>query len=116
MKLKIKKGDLVTVISGSDKGKSGKVLKVSPKDLKVLVEGVNLRKKHVKPSQKTPQGGVITQERPIHYSKVMLLDGQGKPTRIGISVVKGKDGKLTRTRVAKTTKQPVAETAVAGKK
>ncbi len=115
MKLKIKKGDLVTVISGSDKGKSGKVLKVSLKDLRVLVEGVNVRKKHVKPSQKNPQGGVLSEERPIHYSKVMLLDGQGKPTRVGIKQSKDKEGKITRTRVAKTTGQEITE-AKAGRK
>jgi large subunit ribosomal protein L24 len=109
MKLKIKKGDQVAVIAGAEKGKTGKVLKVNEKTLRILVEGVNLRKKHVKPSQKTPQGGVLTQEAPIHYSNVQLVDGAGKPTRIAVQTSQGKDGKVVRTRVAKTTGKPIAE-------
>jgi large subunit ribosomal protein L24 len=70
MKLKIKKGDQVKVIAGGDKGKTGKVISVSAKTMRVVVEGVNLRKKHVKPSQKNPQGGITAKESSIHYSNV----------------------------------------------
>jgi len=104
MKLKIKKGDIVSVISGSQKGKTGKVLAVSKKNLNVLVEGVNLRKKHVKPTQQSPQGGIITKEAPIHYSNVLLMDSKGKPTRVGIKKIE-KKGKVSSVRFAKTTKQ-----------
>lgn len=103
MKLRIKKGDQVQVISGSQKGKTGKVIEVMPKDLKVLIEGVNLMKKHVKPSQKNPQGGILAKEAPLHYSKVMLLDQSGKPTRIRMQ----RDSKGTAVRIAKTTGKPL---------
>lgn len=107
MKLKIKKGDMVSVISGADKGKTGKILEVITKDMRVLIEGINLRKRHVKPSQKTPQGGMISKERPIHVSKVMLLDQNGKPTRVGIKRVE-KGGKTVAVRFAKTTGKELA--------
>ena len=83
-KLKIKKGDLVKVITGDNKGKVGRVLKVFPKEGRIIVEGVNLVKKHVKPSQENPQGGIIQVEAPIHISNVMLIDPEtGEPTRVG---------------------------------
>ena len=106
-KLAIKSGDTVQVISGDDKGKSGKVLKIDRVAMKVLVEGVNFVKKHMKPSQKSPQGGIVSVERPLSYSKVMLVDGKGKPTRIKIQKTE-KDGKTVITRIAKTTGQPIA--------
>lgn len=84
MKLKIKKGDLVQVISGNDKGKNGRVLAVYPSKMKILVEGVNVRKRHTRPTQKNPKGGILSKEMPIHYSNVMILDSDKKPTRIGI--------------------------------
>lgn len=92
---KIKKGDLVKVIAGKDKGKEGKVLSV--KNGKVLVEGVNTITKHAKPSQSNPNGGIIHQEAAIDVSNVMLVVG-GKTTRVGFEV---KDGK--KVRVAKAT-------------
>ena len=92
---KIKKGDLVRVIAGKDKGKEGKVLSV--KNGKVLVEGVNTVTKHAKPSQSNPQGGIINQEAAIDVSNVMLVV-DGKITRVGFEI---KDGK--KVRVAKTT-------------
>ncbi len=101
-KLKIKSGDMVKVISGGDKGKTGKVLNVNALDQRILVEGVNLRKKHVKPSQKYPQGGVISKESPIAYSNVQILDDKGNPTRIGVKTEK-KGGKIVRLRTARTT-------------
>ena len=64
-KMKIKKEDKVIVVAGNDKGKTGKILKVFPKDLRVIIEGVNLRKRHTRPSQKSPQGGIIEKESPI---------------------------------------------------
>jgi len=115
MKLKIKKGDVVKVIAGSEKGKTGTVLAVKAQDMRILVEGVNVRKKHVKPSQQTPQGGVISKEAAIHYSNVMLMDGAGKITRVGIKKSE-KGGKVTTVRVAKTTKQDIAEPKAAGRK
>ncbi|ACJ32500.1 50S ribosomal protein L24 [Anoxybacillus sp. LAT_35] len=87
----VKKGDKVQVISGKDKGKQGVILAAFPKKNRVLVEGVNIVKKHVKPSQANPQGGIINQEAPIHVSNVMPLDPKtGLPTRVGYKVVDGK--------------------------
>lgn len=97
-KLKIKKGDTVLVIAGKDKGKKGKVLAVVPDKQKVSVQGVNIVKKHQKPTQKVMQGGIIEQEALIHVSNVMLLDPKsGEPTRVGRQTLA--DGK--RVRVAK---------------
>ena len=70
----VKKGDTVKVISGKDKGKTGVVLTALPKKDRVLVEGVNIIKKHTKPNQANPQGGIVSQEAAIHVSNVMLLD------------------------------------------
>jgi large subunit ribosomal protein L24 len=73
VKVHVRKDDVVVVIAGKDKGKQGKVLKVIPKTGRVVVEGVNLVKKHAKPSARNPQGGIIEMEAPIHASNVMLL-------------------------------------------
>ncbi|TWT11936.1 50S ribosomal protein L24 [Planomicrobium sp. CPCC 101079] len=87
----IKKGDTVKVISGKDKGKTGVVLTALPKKERVLVEGVNIVKKHTKPNQANPQGGIVSQEAAIHVSNVMLLDPKsGEPTRVGYQVEDGK--------------------------
>jgi large subunit ribosomal protein L24 len=87
----VKKGDKVMVISGKDKGKQGVVLASYPKKDRVLVEGINIVKKHAKPSQANPQGGILNQEAPIHVSNVMPLDPKsGEPTRVGNKVVDGK--------------------------
>ncbi|GAA4723732.1 50S ribosomal protein L24 [Brevibacillus fulvus] len=84
----VKKGDTVIVITGKDKGKKGRVLAAYPKKDRVLVEGINLVKKHTRPSQANPQGGIVTQETPIHVSNVSLIDPKsGKPTRIGYKVL-----------------------------
>ena len=94
---KIKKGDSVVVRSGKDKGRTGTVLQVMPKDGKVLVSGVNQRVRHTKPSQGDPQGGKKPFEAPLHISKVGLADPKtGKPTRVRFEIAK--DG--TKTRVA----------------
>ncbi|GAB6188375.1 50S ribosomal protein L24 [Marinitoga arctica] len=82
--MKIKKGDLVRVISGKDKGKEGKILKVIPKLNKIIVENVNVVKKHQRPTQQLREGGIIDQPSPIHVSKVMVIcPSCGKPTRVG---------------------------------
>ena len=86
---KIKKGDTVRVIAGKDKDKEGKVLAVDAKAGTVLVEGVNMIKKHVKPGRTSQEGGIITQEGPIHISNVMYVH-KGKATRIGFHVEDGK--------------------------
>jgi large subunit ribosomal protein L24 len=81
--LKIKKGDKVVVLSGKDKGKHGEVVKAMPKDGKVVVSGVNMITRHVKPSQANPQGGKQQSEAPMHVSKVAIEDPKtGKPTRV----------------------------------
>ena len=87
----VKKGDKVKVISGKDKGKTGVVLTALPKKDRVLVEGINIVKKHTKPNQANPQGGIVSQEAAIHVSNVMLLDPKsGEPTRVGYKVEDGK--------------------------
>ena len=96
-KLQIKKGDTVVVISGKDKGKQGTVIATEPKKERVFVEGVNTVKRHTKPSQANPQGGIVNQEAPIDISNVMLVV-DGKATRVGFEV---RDGK--KVRVAKKT-------------
>jgi large subunit ribosomal protein L24 len=81
----IKKGDTVVVMTGDDKGKRGKVLNVLPKKGKLVVEGVNRVYKHMRKSQRNPQGGRLSKEMPIDLSNVMLLDpGTNQPTRVGI--------------------------------
>ena len=83
MAAKIKKGDRVVVLAGRDKGKQGDVLRVWPKEERVLVSGLNLVKRHTKPSQADPQGGIKTKEAPLHVSNVAYVDSDGKPTRVG---------------------------------
>lgn len=92
-KLKIKKGDMVVVLAGKDKGEEGKVLEVFPKENKAIVEDLNMVKKHNKPSAET-QGGINDIPAPIHISNLMLLDPRtGEPTRVGRRL---EDGKLVR--------------------
>ena len=87
---RIKKGDTVIIISGKDKGRTGKVLKVIPRENRVVVEGINIVKRHQKPTT-TDQGGIIEKEAPIHISNVMLLDQKtGKRTRVRIVEKEGK--------------------------
>ena len=87
--LKIKKGDMVKVIAGKDKDKEGKVLAVNPVNGTVVVEGVNIIKKHSKPNKDNQEGGIISQEGPINISNVMYVAG-GKATRVGFRVENGK--------------------------
>ena len=87
--MKIKKGDTVKVIAGKDKDKEGKVIAVDQKNGTVLVEGVNMRTKHAKPSASNPEGGILHQEGPIDASNVMLIHN-GKAVRVGFKVEDGK--------------------------
>src|SRR5690554_2000764 len=99
----VKKGDKVKVITGKDKGKEGVILEAFPKKQRVVVEGVNEVKKHAKPSQDNPQGGILTQEAAIHVSNVMPVDPKtGEPTRVGYEV---RDGK--KVRIAKKSGEPL---------
>ena len=116
MGMKIKKGDRVLVVSGKDKGVSGKVIEAYPETQRVLVEGVNRIKKHTKVGQSTrgaKTGGIVTQEAPVHVSNVMLLvevEGQKVGSRIGYRVEKDeRDGreKTVRIRYAKRTGEDI---------
>ena len=91
--MKVKKGDTVQVLSGNDKGKTGEVLEVMPKQEKIVVKGVNIRKKHVKPRKQGDEGGIISVESAIHTSKVNVVCPKcNKPARIGYKMEK--DGKV----------------------
>lgn len=93
----VKKGDKVKVISGKDRGKQGTILEAFPKKERVLVEGVNMIKKHAKPSQENPQGGILNQEAPIHVSNVMPIDPKtGEPTRVGYEIKNGKKARIAK--------------------
>jgi large subunit ribosomal protein L24 len=95
--MKVKKGDTVQVISGPDRGAKGKVIAAYPKEQRVLVEGVNRIKKHTRVSttqRGARSGGIVTQEASIHVSNVMVVDSDGKPTRVGYR--KDEDGRSVR--------------------
>lgn len=106
MKLKIKKGDTVRILAGNDKGKEGRVLELLPEKMRVVVEGINVRKRHMRPTPNAQQGQIIEREMPIHYSNVMLLDGAGNTTRIGVKTVE-QNGEKTKVRIARTTGEEV---------
>ncbi len=94
MAARIKKGDKVVVLTGSDKGRSGEVLKVLPEEGRAVVQGINVAKRHQKQSQ-TQEGGIVSKELPIHLSNIALEDPKdGKPTRVGFKLLK--DGKKVR--------------------
>ena len=95
VKLHIKKGDMVYVIAGDNKGQQGKVLRVDAQKQRAIVEGVNICKKATKPNAQNPQGGIVEKEAPIHISNLQVLDPKsGKPTRIGRK--ENAEGKLVR--------------------
>lgn len=97
VKLHVKKGDNVKVISGKDKGKEGKVLQAYPAKSRVLVEGINMVKKHAKPSQANPQGGILNLEASIHVSNVMVIDpSTNEPTRVGFKDENGKKVRIAK--------------------
>ena len=104
MAMKIKKGDQVIVITGRDKGKTGEVIQAMPKESKVLVRGINLVKRHTKPTQDNA-GGIVSKEKPIHVSNVALIDPKsGKATRVGIKLDKGQ-----KVRIAKKSGEVIAK-------
>lgn len=96
--MKIRKGDTVQIMSGADSGKVGRVIKVYLNNDRILVEGINMVKKHTRPSQDNPQGGIIEKEASIHVSNTLLMAG-GKPTKVAYKILE--DGK--KVRVAKNT-------------
>ena len=98
MAAKIKKGDRVVALAGKDKGKEGLVLRVMPKEERLVVQGLNIVQRHTRPSQMDPQGGIKNKEAPLHVSNVAIVDSKGKPTRVGFREEKGK-----KVRFAKTT-------------
>lgn len=101
----IRKNDQVMVITGRDKGKIGRVLRVLPKEARVVVEKVNVVKRHSKPSAKNRQGGILEKELSIHVSNVMLLDPKkAEPTRVGFKVQDGK-----KVRVSKKSKEVIED-------
>jgi large subunit ribosomal protein L24 len=102
MAAKIRKGDRVVVLTGKDKGRQGSVLKVLPKESRVVVEGLNMVQRHTRPSQGDPQGGIKNKEAPLHVSNVAVVDSKGKPTRVGFRM----DGDK-KVRFAKTTGEVV---------
>ncbi|MCW3836312.1 50S ribosomal protein L24 [Sphingomonas canadensis] len=93
---KIKKGDRVIVLSGKDKGRQGDVIQALPKEGKVVVEGINVHARHVKPTQGDPQGGIKRSAAPMHVSKVAHVTADGKPTRVRFET---RDGKKVRVAV-----------------
>lgn len=95
VKMHVKKGDTVQILSGKDKGKQGKIISAMPKDAKVIVEGINKVKRHSKPSIKVPNGGIVTKESPLHSCKVQLVcPSCNKPTRIAHKIINGKNVRL----------------------
>jgi len=98
MAAKIKKGDRVILLTGKDKGKEGRVLKVMPKDERLVVEGLNMVQRHTRPTQADPQGGIKHKEASLHVSNVAIVDSAGKATRVGFRTEDGK-----KVRFAKTT-------------
>lgn len=102
--MKIKKGDKVQVITGAYKGTVAEVLKVLPKEDKIIVEGVNIAKKHLKPTQANPDGGIVEKEMPIHVSNVMAYDEKAKTaSKVAYKIEEDKKGNKTKVRVFKKT-------------
>lgn len=103
-KMHVRRGDRVQVISGNNKGATGTVLRVIPKKEQVVVEGVNLRKRHQAPSQRNPEGGIVTFEAPIHVSNVMLIDPTtDEPTRYRVRI----DADGTKERISVRSGNPI---------
>lgn len=103
--MNFKTGDKVIVIAGASKGKTGKIMKILEKESRVIVEGVNMIKKHQKPTQNNQTGGIIEREAPIHISNIMMVDSKtGKPTKIKIEI----DKKGNKVRVSKKSNEKIA--------
>ncbi|HEV2362639.1 MAG TPA: 50S ribosomal protein L24 [Caulobacteraceae bacterium] len=97
MAARIKKGDRVILIAGKDKGRTGQVSRVLPKEGRAVVSGLNLVRRHVKPSQSDPQGGIKVREASVHLSNLAIVDGNGKPTRVGFRIEGEKKVRFART-------------------
>ena len=107
-KLNLRKDDTVMVISGDDKGKSGRIIAIYPEKRKAVVEGLNMVTKHVKPNAEQTGGGRVEQEAALHLSKLMLIDPKTtKPTRVALTKVTDKKGKTTTERVSVKTKEVI---------
>jgi large subunit ribosomal protein L24 len=108
MAARLRKGDQVVVISGKDRGKTGRIKQVLPADGKVIVEGLNLVKRHTRPTGKTPEGAIVEKEAALWACKVMPVDPQtGKPTRVRFKI----DGTNKKVRIAKSGEEiPIAQT------
>ncbi|MDZ4724035.1 MAG: 50S ribosomal protein L24 [candidate division Zixibacteria bacterium] len=107
--MRIRKGDNVLILCGQSRGKTGRVLFVIPDKDQVLVEGLNLRKKHQKPTQKSPKGGIISKEAPIHISNVALHVSGSKgprPTRLSSRIIED-GGKRTKVRISRVTGEQI---------
>jgi large subunit ribosomal protein L24 len=112
MAARLKTGDQVVVISGKNKGKQGKIARILADSDRVIVEGVNLIKRHLKPTPKSPQGGILEKEAPLHASKVMPVDPKtGKPTRVRFKT----DAKGNKTRIAVKSGEELPNVAREGK-
>jgi large subunit ribosomal protein L24 len=100
--MKIKKGDTVLIISGKDRGRKGKVLKAFPKESKILVEGINLKKKHIKPKREEEKGQIVQIPAPFLVSKVKLICPKcGKATRVGYKIISNAKGQMSKVRICK---------------
>ena len=102
LKTRLKKNDRVRVISGNHRGKEGKILKIFRDKKRIIVEGVNIIKRHTRPTQKNPQGGITQKEAPIHISNIMLIDPKSnEPSRIGMQIITDDSGNRKRMRYGK---------------
>jgi large subunit ribosomal protein L24 len=109
MTKRIRKGDNVLVRSGNEKGKSGRV--ISRKEDRIIIEGVNMRKKHLKRTQETPQGRIVEMEAPVHVSNVSLCDKEGKPIHLHVKVEKGERIFVTRKGAKNVVYRPIKKPA-----
>jgi large subunit ribosomal protein L24 len=110
LKTHLKKNDRVKVISGNHRGKEGKILKIFRSKKSVIVEGVNIIKRHTRPTQKNPQGGITQKEAPIHISNIMLIDPKSnEPSRIGMQIITDDSGNKKRMRYGKKSGEIIIE-------
>lgn len=95
--MKLRVGDTVQIIAGSDKGKTGQIIQILKKEERVIVEGVNMVTKHIKPSQSDPEGGIVTREAPIHVSNVAFYDSKAKESvKVGYNVEDGQKVRINK--------------------
>ena len=95
--MKLRVGDTVQVVAGSDKGKTGEIIQILRKEDRVIVEGINMVTKHIKPSQADPEGGIVTREAPIHVSNVAYYDSKAKePVKVGYKIEDGQKNRINK--------------------